>query len=105
MYVDAIGERRIWICVIVQAIRDALSAPRALNSQEAMIRAEARRWLRGGHEDFNEVCELAGVDGQALAKWWQNVERTDQHTNLRQVVGDAFAVAAMGKAKPVAHAA
>lgn len=105
MSVDAYGEHRLWICVIVQTIRDALSAPRALNSQEALIRTEARRWLRGGHEDFDEVCELAGVDGPSLATWWKNVEAMDQHTNVRQIVGDAFAVAALGKAKPVAHAA
>lgn len=79
---DMSGERRLWCAVIANAWHDAFTAKDSWlansghrSSEEVrqradMIRGESRRWLTamwGSYQqDRQEVCELAGVDPEAL---------------------------------------
>jgi hypothetical protein len=48
--------RSLWRAVIVQALRDALSAA------AGAARVEARRWLLSAGRDLEAVCDLAEID-------------------------------------------
>jgi hypothetical protein len=51
------GERALWRAVLLRALRDAKYG-----------RKKARRWLHRDNPDFRRVCELAGIDIDALTK-------------------------------------
>ncbi|MGH9716490.1 MAG: hypothetical protein ACRD4R_07160 [Candidatus Acidiferrales bacterium] len=52
---DCIGERRLWIAVLVAAVEEWRNG----NLRE---RREAQKFLFEDHADFDRVCESAGVD-------------------------------------------
>lgn len=63
-------EKRLWAAVVLQAVRDA-ARPNPSNKSKSRgadiaARAQARAWLTAGSEDFQLVCNLAGVNATAV---------------------------------------
>lgn len=54
------GEVALWTAVITQALMDAGSESRKPEAQHE--KAKAIRWLLGNSEDFQTVCQNAGLD-------------------------------------------
>lgn len=63
--------RRIWQNVVLQAIRDATTQPIKDRKDSIIAHREARIWLDGQTAEFNEVCTLAGIDPEAVRRWWR----------------------------------
>lgn len=73
------AEQDLWIAVVAQAFADAgwqhhtggygPDGPQPSDSREKYLwfsRAAARRWLLDRNVDFEEVCDLAGVDPNGI---------------------------------------
>lgn len=58
------GEMALWTAVITQALMDAGSESRKPEARHE--KAKAIRWLLGNSEDFNIVCQNAGLDPQDI---------------------------------------
>jgi hypothetical protein len=56
---ESIGERRLWMAVIVHAVQDWLSG-------SVRCQREAQRFLFEDNGDFPEVCARAGMDPSHL---------------------------------------
>jgi len=54
----------LWQCVILQAIDDADST--AVVGKEKEDKDRAIAWLTGNSKDFRFVCELAGINANAI---------------------------------------
>jgi hypothetical protein len=92
MYVDAFGERRLWLSVIVQTIRDAL-ATHTRSPQDAQAKEDARRWLAGNTEDYLAVCEMAGIEPGKLRNWWADLTQFgDPASSLSAILAAAAAM-------------
>lgn len=63
--------RRLWQRVVLQVMMDATSTYPRDRTDLFLAQREARSWLEADSRDFWEVCILAGVDGAALRRWWQ----------------------------------
>jgi hypothetical protein len=67
--VQPIREKALWASVLGQAINDALGRS-SYNKNEYRRngdpRLEALAWIREGGADFETVCQLAGVDPDAV---------------------------------------
>jgi hypothetical protein len=74
MAAEAIPEQRLWQCVIVQTIRDALQTRLNLDPRDDIARDEARRWFDTGGRDFDTVCGNAGIDASRLRQWWREIK-------------------------------
>ena len=57
--IEALGEQRLWTAVIARAIEDWVSGPLRMS-------IEADKYLFSGSNDFERVCEAAGLDSTAL---------------------------------------
>lgn len=62
-----IGERGLWVNVILQAMNDAMGGGGANISGKCreLYQQQARAWFRRTNPDFIEVCSLAGLDPDA----------------------------------------
>jgi hypothetical protein len=58
------AEIRLWSAVIAQALHDA-TCPHE-NDEARRDREEARCWLTGNDADLNVVCQLAGLEPDAV---------------------------------------
>jgi hypothetical protein len=57
-------DQTLWIAVLQRAIDDACSKP---NTQITAAEVQAARiWLTRPSRDFNDVCNLAGLDPEAV---------------------------------------
>lgn len=54
------GEQALWTAVITQALMDAAS--RSAKQEARKDKTRARDWLASPTDDFNDVCDLAGLD-------------------------------------------
>ena len=54
------GEEALWRAVITQALMDAASQSK--KPEQQMAREQARRWLTKSCDDFNTVCDYAGME-------------------------------------------
>jgi hypothetical protein len=61
--------RGLWLKVVAQALRDALSG--AVDANAARARRRAHEWLVSGGNDFREVCDLAGICPRTLRDRYQ----------------------------------
>ncbi len=60
-------EEKLWKAVIIQAILDACHVSNAPPDQVSRIQLEARKFLMGG-EDFEMICDLAGLNQHVVRK-------------------------------------
>lgn len=62
--------RDLWVAVVVRAILDATGTPVGIRSPGDVRYAQlsAQSWLEDGGADFREVCEMAGIDPEALRR-------------------------------------
>jgi len=56
---DCIGERRLWVAVLVAAVEE-------WRDGTLRERREAQKFLFEDHQDFDRVCASAGVDSSAF---------------------------------------
>lgn len=54
------GEQALWTAVITQALMDASSGSAKSDARKDKIRA--LHWLESADPDFQDVCDLAGLD-------------------------------------------
>lgn len=71
------GVKALWTAVIVQAVMDAKS--RSSKQEMAYHRTMARHWLADDSEDFPTVCELAGMEPQAIRHKFHAAEARGFH--------------------------
>lgn len=57
-------ERRLWLTVLLTAVNEALREQRL--SASDLERYQSANWIKGNSSDFREVCELAGINPDAL---------------------------------------
>lgn len=64
-------EQRLWQAVLGQAISDAMMEdPQTLESM--MDKKSARRWFDLADRNFRMVCELAGMNPDAVSEAWMS---------------------------------
>lgn len=68
---DMSAERLLWQQVIFQALIEATwdgveTTPSGKMNPAVNHKREAHRWIVNGDEDFQEVCDLAGIDAEFL---------------------------------------
>lgn len=84
-------ETELWRAVIAQAISDATATVRPKHGKASISpdkakakqvisdamreRDHAREWLLGDSRDFREVCNLAGLDPEAVRERAQRLKR------------------------------
>ena len=61
-------ETALWCEVISQAIRDATVCGGIPAHARDATRAHARSWFRATNRDFIDVCNLAGLDPEAISE-------------------------------------
>lgn len=61
---DAAACRRLWVSVLVLAMKDCFQPLRGEFRVPSLQRVQARSWI--GSRDFRSVCELAGVDPERM---------------------------------------
>lgn len=67
------GERAMWAAVIEQAVRDASKLSWVAPANErVLVRNSAARWLKEAGPDFREVCDMAGIDPDAVQARYAN---------------------------------
>ena len=77
-------EQRLWQAVLGQAIRDAIMEdPQTLKS--TMAKKSARFWFDSADRNFRWVCEMAGMDPDAVSEAWRD-GRVSRAGELRQRV-------------------
>jgi hypothetical protein len=67
-------ERNLWVAVIRQALYDA-AVIAWINSP--LDRYLARRWLKGDSQDFQMVCDLAGIHPDMLRRLASKIDQPD----------------------------
>jgi hypothetical protein len=87
MATNADDERRLWQCVVIQALRDALLTRQCMRTGDELARHEARSWLESGGRDFELVCGMAGVEPTRLRTFWLEIK---DHPSRFRSVRDAF---------------
>lgn len=72
--------RAVWRAVLTQALVDARSNMQ--NTEAKIEKARARSWLLNGGNDFNTVCELAGLNPEYVRRRVRNIleHRAELHT-------------------------
>lgn len=69
--------RQLWLGVLAVAWADSFDYPRAGDGSSPSLRERnvrrARNWF--GSRDFFEVCEMVGLDGQAVLEHWHRQQR------------------------------
>ena len=64
-------EQRLWQAVIGQAVADAMMEdPQSFKSVDA--KKSARRWFDFAGGNFRMVCELAGMNPDAVSEAWRS---------------------------------
>ena len=77
-------EERLWQAVLGQAISDAvMEDPQTLKSM--MAKKSARFWFDFADRNFRWVCEMAGMDHDAVSEAWRD-GRVSRAGGLRQPV-------------------
>ena len=77
-------EQRLWQAVLGQAISDAMMEdPQTLESM--MNKKSARSWFDFAGRNFRWVCEMAGMDPDAVSEAWRD-GRVSRAGGLRQPV-------------------
>ena len=77
-------EERLWQAVLGQAISDAMMEdPQTLESM--MDKKSARSWFDFADRNFRWVCEMAGMDPDAVSEAWRD-GRVSRAGGLRQPV-------------------
>ncbi|ALN73582.1 hypothetical protein M673_12717 [Aureimonas sp. AU20] len=80
---DEFDPRELWRKVVAQAVRDALSTWKDVDS--AHNRRTARAWFASNSEDFREVCEMAELNPA-------HVKESMKETILAQDEGEFTAI-------------
>lgn len=59
-----IGERRLMLAIVLEALNDAAGTPRAATraAEKEVHKQRARSWFEAGGEDFRLVCQMAGLE-------------------------------------------
>lgn len=68
---DNCPELTLWKAIICQAVEDALTTSE--NSRRRCFKKRAIEWLKEDSEDFDFVCEMAGVKKKALGKYLEKI--------------------------------
>lgn len=68
--------RLLWLSVVDQALRDAVSNDVKGKPDQTIARWQAQLWLEEGGADFVEVCTLAGVEPDRVRRRWQMIRET-----------------------------
>lgn len=77
-------EQRLWQAVLGQAVADAMMDDP--QSQESVgAKKSARRWFDLADRNFRMVCELAGMNPDAVSEAWRS-GRVSRAGELRQRV-------------------
>ena len=77
-------EQRLWQAVLGQAISDAMMEdPQTLKSM--MDKKSARFWFDFADRNFRLVCEMAGMNPDAVSEAWRD-GRVSRAGGLRQPV-------------------
>lgn len=77
-------EQRLWQAVLGQAVADAMMEdPQSSKSVDA--KKSARRWFDLADRNFRMVCELAGMNPDAVSEAWRD-GRVSRAGELRQRV-------------------
>ncbi len=64
-------EQRLWQAVLGQAVADAIMEdPQSSKSVDA--KESARRWFDFADRNFRMVCELAGMNPDAVSEAWRS---------------------------------
>lgn len=71
------GMRCLWLAVILQAIMDAKSNSK--KSENEFHRHYSRQWLEGASEDFQTVCEFAGMDEKYVREQLEGVAKRGEY--------------------------
>lgn len=58
------GEQQLWADVMLLAVKDAVNPGKTVNRRRE--RDQAREWLLGNSADFQQVCEFAGINPEAM---------------------------------------
>lgn len=71
-YADPVipGERRLMLAVLLTAIMDAAGENTGTTTRRErdLVRGTALGWIRDGGEDFETVCDLAGVEPRQVRR-------------------------------------
>ena len=83
-------EGALWRNVLLQALADATlrlpsSQSLCFGNEMEIIRGQARRWIKAQREDFQLVCELAGLEASrvhafAMAQIRKSIEEEHERT-------------------------
>jgi hypothetical protein len=83
---NASGQQRLWLCVIQQALQDAVRNADQPLPNDRMDVLRAREWLTQPSTDLDTVCSLAGLEPdcvRAFAK--REIDRAIAHPRQRRV--------------------
>lgn len=81
---DHTPERRLMIAIIIQAINEAVgySGVTEPPAKRAQAKAAARNWFETNSEDFQQVCEFAGLHPETVRRSALRYIRVQSQSNL-----------------------
>lgn len=97
------GEQALWAAVITQALMDAAS--RSAKNEARKDKTRARDWLATITDDFQDVCDLAGLDPSYVASRAERAIAGGCQWRLPAGQGWRHKAASAGKSKSVTEVA